>query len=982
MTSGRITGAAALRSHVQGKLAGRTGRTFWKSLDQLARTPEFEAFLEAEFPAAAGLLDGVDRRSFLKAMAASIAVTGLAGCSLSGDEEALPYVKSAEFTVPGNPRWYATAVTLGGYAQPVLGKTLAGRPVKLEANPDHPLAVKGTDAFTQAALLGLYDPGRLQAPRRSGQPVGWDAADAAFLHRAGELDRRRGAGFRLLTGAITSPTMLRQIDALMRRWPMARWHVLEPLADSGREDAAALAFGRKLTGHLRLDRAAAVVSLGDDFLGSGPFQAVHAARWADRRRGRRQGEDAHLMVAEPTPSLTGIAASERLIASPDDMTDLALALANALGVPGASARQLPEAQAVWVARAAALLRNGGDAGLVTIGASYPAEMQAIGFVITEKLGALNRTIAFTEPVTAAPAGGTGSIAALARAMDGGEVDTLLVIGADPVLTAPADLRFGELLGRVAFRACADLHVTATMAACEWQIPLEHELETWTDARAADGTASIVQPLVRPFYSVRSRHQVLEMLGGGDTTSRDIVKATWKAAWNTDFESRWQQALYRGFVGDSAAAPVAAGLINRSLPQPPARHTGLTAVIQPDESVWDGRFVHNAWLQELPRPVTKITWTNVVRIAPRLAEAQGLRNGDEVRVKAKGGEIAGPVWIVPGQHPGTLVLTLGYGQKGSEDSAGAGLGYDAYALRTGAGPWHLPVVIEPTGRRLAVASTQLHHAMDGYDFVRTVSTAELARGKAIETAENPGLYPATKRRSPSWGMSIDLDLCIGCNACVAACVAENNIPMVGPELIAQGREMHWLRVDHYNEGGSDAPKSYFQPVPCMHCEQAPCEMGCPVNASVHSTDGLNVQVYNRCIGTRTCSSYCPYKVRHFNWFDYTGDDPEELRAVRNPDVTVRTRGVMEKCTYCVQRISAARIEADRTGRGIADGEVKTACQQACPTQAIVFGDVTAPDSAVSARKADPRNYSLLKEANTRPRTTYLARIEDDVPGGDD
>jgi molybdopterin-containing oxidoreductase family iron-sulfur binding subunit len=973
MSGERVISAAALREQVRRSLAGKQGRTFWKSLDQLAGTPAFQAFLEAEFPAAAPFLGDVDRRSFLKAMAASIAMTGLAGCSLSGDPEALPYVNSPEFTVPGNPRWYATAVTLGGYAQPVLGKTHAGRPVKLEANPDHPAGGQGTDAFTQAALLGLYDPDRLQAPRRSGKPVSWDLVDAAFSRRAAVLDRRQGAGFRLLTGAVTSPTMIRQIGALMRRWPKARWHVLEPLAEN--MDAAVLAFGKPLSRRLRPDRAAAVVSFGDDFLGPGPFQTVNAARWAERRRAQRGGS-AYLMVAEPTPTLTGIAASDRLIASPYDMADLVLALANALEIPGAAQRPLSDAHRAWVTRAASVLRKSGGAGLVTVGDSYPAALQAAGFVINEALDALGETVEFTEPIIAAPPD-RDSMATLAQAIGDGEVDTLLAIDADPVLTASANLKFGELLRRVPFRACAGLHVTATMAACEWQIPLEHELETWTDARAMDGTASIVQPLVRPFYAVRSRHRVLDMLAAGGAEGRDIVKATWRAAWGADFDARWREALYRGFVKDSAAATVVPALGSRPVPQPPARHAGLTAVIQPDESAWDGRFVHNAWLQELPRPVTKVTWTNVVRIAPRLAEEHGLRNGDEVRVKAGGGDIVGPAWIVPGQAAGTVILTLGYGQAGPDR-----IGYDAYRLRTQAGPWHVPAVVEPTGRRIPVASTQLHQAMDGYDFVRTVTMAELAEGRPIEPEGNPSLYPSAKPRSPSWGMSIDLDLCIGCNACVAACVAENNIPMVGPELIAQGREMHWLRVDHYNEGDPDDPKSYFQPVPCMHCEQAPCEMGCPVNASVHSSDGLNVQVYNRCIGTRTCSSYCPYKVRHFNWFNYTGDDPEELRAVRNPDVTVRTRGVMEKCTYCVQRISAARIAADRTGRAIEDGEIRTACQQACPTQAIVFGDVTAPDSAVSRRKADPRNYSLLKEANTRPRTTYLARIEDDVPPGGD
>jgi molybdopterin-containing oxidoreductase family iron-sulfur binding subunit len=450
-----------------------------------------------------------------------------------------------------------------------------------------------------------------------------------------------------------------------------------------------------------------------------------------------------------------------------------------------------------------------------------------------------------------------------------------------------------------------------------------------------------------------------------------VQDTWRQAWGADFDTRWRDALYRGFVPDSAAPFVTPTIVNRVTVVPPqSAAPGLTLAIRPDPTLWDGRFATNAWLQELPKPITKVTWGNVIAIGPALAEAKGWANGDRLQLTLGRRAIEGAAWIVPGQQADTVLLTCGHGRD-LESGAGKS-GYNAFALMTPRQLWHHSgITLEATGETETVATTQPFHAMDGYDFVRRVAAPDAAVAKRRQPAS---FYPERKPDSPAWGMSIDLDLCIGCNACVTACDAENNVPMVGKELVAHGRSMHWLRIDHYSEGGSADPKFAFQPVPCMHCEQAPCEMGCPVNATVHSSDGLNLQVYNRCIGTRTCSAYCPYKVRRFNWFDFTGNDPEPIRAMRNPDVTVRQRGVMEKCTYCVQRIREARIAADIENRDVRDGEVVTACQQACPTKAIVFGNILDPAAVVAQRKANARDYALLEEVNTRPRTTYLARIE--------
>jgi molybdopterin-containing oxidoreductase family iron-sulfur binding subunit len=558
---------------------------------------------------------------------------------------------------------------------------------------------------------------------------------------------------------------------------------------------------------------------------------------------------------------------------------------------------------------------------------------------------------------------------------------LLILDANPLYAAPSELGFAAALKKVRLGVHAGLHLDETGSACAWHVPVEHDLETWSDARAVDGTASLIQPLVRPVYAVRSRQAVLETVQGRlNADPRELVAATWRQAWGEGFDARWSDSLRKGLVDGSAAAEVAAAPVAEAPAAPAAPTDALELVFRPDPCLWDGRFANNPWLQELPKPLNTVTWDNVLAIGPALAREMGLANGDLVKAISGGRSIEAPVWITPGQARRTATAFLGYGRR-LAGQVGDGHGYDAFALRTAAAPAVAPVTLARTGRKLTLAAAQLNQGLQGYDFVREV-TLEQARGPKPAAAARPSLYPDKVYDSPSWGMSVDTDLCIGCNACVTACDAENNIAMVGKDQVAQGRVMHWLRIDHYFEGDPETPTDIFQPVPCMHCEQAPCEAGCPVNATVHSPDGLNVQVYNRCIGTRTCSSYCPYKVRHFNWFDLTSNDPPERQAQRNPNVTVRGRGVRETCSYCIQRITDARIQAEIEHRPIRDGEVKTACQQTCPTDAIVFGDVTDPKSMVSRRKAGARDYTLLEEANTRPRTTYLARIAPAGRGGDE
>ena len=571
-----------------------------------------------------------------------------------------------------------------------------------------------------------------------------------------------------------------------------------------------------------------------------------------------------------------------------------------------------------------------------------------------------------------------SFDALVADMAAGAVQTVVIVDANPVYASFVDSDFAALMRRVPVRLHAGLFHDETAAEADWHLPLSHPLESWSDARAVDGTATVIQPTISPLYDTRSIHEVIALLlAEPPADGRSIVARTWAtalAAGEADpraQEERWREILRAGFVAGSAppvlalaptAKPPAAGAVTA-----PA-DGGIEVIFRPDPTVWDGRFANCTWLQELPKPLTKLTWNNVAAVSPALAAERAIANGDLITVEDGGNRLEAPAWILPGQADRTVTLFLGYGRSRA-GRVGDGLGYNAYLLRRSDAPWRIAgAAVAPTGKHVALATTQTHGTAEGHDIVRLVPPADARAAIAGETDRGvPSLYPAAEPGGYAWAMAIDLDLCIGCNACVLACQAENNVPPVGKQQVALGREMHWLRIDRYYAGSADNPATHFMPVPCMHCEKAPCEMGCPVNATVHGNGGINEMIYNRCIGTRTCSSYCPYKVRRFNWLDFTRTAPPSIQAQRNPDVTVRDRGVMEKCTYCIQRIG--------------DGEVVTACQAACPTSAIMFGDSAEATSRVSGWRGSPRNYALLAHLGTRPRTTYLARIADAGKAGE-
>jgi molybdopterin-containing oxidoreductase family iron-sulfur binding subunit len=944
----------------------------WSGIEELADDPAFQAWVDVEYPAAAAFAPTA-RREFLKLMGASFALAGLTGCEKSPFVAALPYVNQPQNETTGVPRYYATAVTFDGYAQPVVATTYSGRPTKLDGNPDHPVTQGRSDIFMQAAVLALYDPDRAQEPTRHGEPVTWNEVAAALLDLREGWTSRQGEGLRVLVGPTTSPTLLRQLETLLKQFPQARLHAHEAVGDAARRSMTAVAYGQTLDMHYLPEQCDVIISFDDDWLGPGPDQVRNARAWSAARRRVTDQPGIQLHAAESIPSATGAVASSRFAADASRMPMLAQALANGLGVAGASEPALTPAERKWIGSVARACRKSGERALVTSGPFGTAATARWAARINAALKSAGNALRFTAP--AAEMADAGTLTDLVADMRAGKVESLVTVDANPAYTAPGSLGFAQALQQVRVSLHLGLQRDETGDLCEWQLPITHPLESWSDARAVDGTATIIQPVIIPFYDVRTIHQIVAMLlGQVDPAADRPVRETWQATFGADFDGRWRQSLHDGFVNDSAAPPREAEANSQEMPSE-AVGGGLDVVFRPDPSIWDGQFANVGWLQELPKPLTTLTWGNIISISPALANRIGVTNGDHVEATIRDRSVTGPAWIAPGQADNTVALYLGYGRKRA-GRVGNGLGYDAYDIRPADQPWLTEGSLRRVGGTETLAVTQLHHRMDGFDFVREVS---LESPTLPKPESQPSIYPEKAPGKTAWGMVIDLDSCIGCNACVMACTAENNVPVVGKAQVEVGREMHWLRIARYYTGEVEAPRSYFQPVPCMHCEDAPCEMGCPVHATTHSPEGVNQMVYNRCIGTRTCSSYCPYKVRRFNFLDYRSPSDSPEQAVHNPEVTLRSRGVMEKCTYCTQRIEAAHVAADKQNRPLRDGDVVTACQSACPTKAIVFGNISDPNSEVARLRRDGRHYALLEELGTRPRTTYLARWNDAPKG---
>jgi molybdopterin-containing oxidoreductase family iron-sulfur binding subunit len=1004
----------------------------------------------------------------------------LSGCVIQPPEKIVPYVKQPEEEVPGKGLYFATAFSLGGIATPLLARSNEGRPTKLEGNPDHPNNRNGdpndkgssaTDILSQASILTLYDPDRSQTPMYRGETRPWTqfiAEIRGLIQKEGDgLKARKGAGLRFLTETITSPSLAAQIKSVLTDFPEAKWHQYEPANRDNARAGAMLAFGQPVNTIYDFSKADRILSLGSDFLACQPGSLRYARDYAAKRRiTGDKAEMSRLYVVESTPTTTGANSDHRFSVKPSDLPVTAESFsAEILPHPQPTNEGRPD----WITVIARDLQQFEGASIIIPGDEQSPKVHVLAHAMNAALGNIGKTVFYTDPLEANSVDQTQSLRELVNDIDAGKVETLIIIGGNPAYNTPVDLRLDlNRLNKVKLRAHLNLYNNETSEICHWHIPATHYLESWGDARSYDGTVTIVQPLIAPLYEGRTAHELLALFSENyDQKPYDIVRGYWQenagrmpanrpqdasapragvppavstgsgsdrvgpvSTLPADFESWWRKCLHDGFIPNSAsqtksltpqpdfkAMETAAKAVAASEAQPQSPNS-YTLLFRTDPTIYDGRFANNGWLQELPKPLTKLTWDNVALVSAATAKKLGVspqnyersKKGrealvDTIKLTLRDQTISKnlPVWIMPGQPDDVITIHLGYGRTRA-GRVGSGTivdpdsklpqgGFNAYEIRYADQPWAaVGASASKTPEQYELATTQVHFSMEGRDLLREGPLEEYLkerdhlreeREKQQKELHDLSLYKDYDYKDQgngyAWGMSIDLNSCVGCNACTIACQSENNIPIVGKEQVIRSREMHWIRVDTYFKGDASKPGGpFFQPVPCMHCENAPCEPVCPVHATVHSSEGLNDMVYNRCVGTKYCSNNCPYKVRRFNFFLYQDWETPTYQLMRNPDVSVRSRGVMEKCTYCVQRIQSAKIQSELEGRQVHDGEIVTACQSVCPTEAIVFGNINDPNSKVSKLKAMDRDYSLLGELNTRPRTTYLSALRNPNP----
>jgi len=1062
---------------IREKILALEGKEYWRSLEEHADTPEFRKMIAEEYPHEIEEWDdGLSRRNFVKVMGASLALAGLSGCVVQPTEKIVPYVKAPEGMLPGKANFFATAMTVGGVSTGLLAKAYEGRPVKIEGNPDHPGSRGATDVLAQASILTMYDPDRSQEVTFRGGPKTWESFMPQLRSAIDENRVDGGAGVRFFTETVTSPTLIDQLTRIKTELPNSKWVQYEPINADNAMSGAKMAFGSPVQTIYKFDKAERVLSLDADIFSG--FNVGYIKDYAAARLFSNEKKDINrLYCIETTISITGAKSDHRLAVKPSQMPEVVKAIAAAVGVAGANSTYTENP--AWIAALAKDLVAFKGRSLVVAGENQSPVVHALAHAINGALGNVGQTVMYAEPLS--PGSDKPQIDQLRELIadiDGGRIRMLVILSGNPVYNTPVDLRLTpERMSRIPLRVHVGLYADETAEYCHWHVPEKHFLEGWSDGRAYDGTASIVQPLIDPLYDSKSVHEVVQLFlkENFDKTDHDIVKEYWQkqnmglssaqavpaknqanvatAAANTNtannqapkvsptaantansqapgmapsgsaapspapgknFEDNWRKAVHDGLIANTATQPKSVTANPGFLAQPaavPAAVGNLEVSIRRDPCVYDGRFANNGWLQELPNPLNKVTWSNVALVSPATAKRLGINQAgrdereiagapqgttfintkggnlfsDLVTLKYQGAEIPQPVpmWITPGQPDDVITVFMGYGRSRA-GKVGSGLGYNVFDVRRSDALDFGGGEIAARNEQTTIASTQTHFNMEGRDLLRVWDLEAFEQDPTIGHQHDEyekSMYPveehhAIYEKNHKWGMTIDINQCVGCNACVLACQSENNIAVVGKEQVERHRMMHWLRVDAYYGGDDlnnpDGP--HFQPVPCQQCEQAPCEVVCPVHATVHSAEGLNDMTYNRCVGTRYCSNNCPYKVRRFNFLLYQDWTTPQYKLMRNPEVTIRSRGVMEKCTYCTQRIAAARIEAEKDRRPIRDGEVMTACQSVCPTDAIIFGDIHDPNARVAKTKTDHRNYMLLNELNTQPRTTYLAGLK--------
>jgi molybdopterin-containing oxidoreductase family iron-sulfur binding subunit len=973
-------------AEVREKLSEARGPQYWRTLDELAQTPEFAEMLHREFPKhASEWTDNSSRRDFMKIMGASLALAGLSACTKQPLEPIVPYVRQPRNMVLGKPLFYATAMPLGAYGTGLLVESHEGRPTKIEGNPQHPSSLGGTDVFTQASVLTLYDPDRSQMNVHVGEQRTWPQVMESLRKEIKDKKAKGGEGLRVLSGATSSPAFVAQMQDLLKTYPQAKWYQWEAVNRDNVYAGAQMAFGQPVETVYDLSKAKVVLSLDGDFLSSG-FPGFHryTRDFSRRRRPELKEEMLRFYAVESATTNTAAKADHRLHVRASEVEGFARALATALGAAQAGG-EFTAAQKQLAAALVKDLQANRGAAVVVVGDAQTPATHALAHAMNASLGAVGKTVSYGDPVD--PFAATAKVEQLRQLtaeMRGGKVDMLVVLNTNPVYDAPPDMDFLTALNMVPLRVHLGLYQDETAKYCHWHVNGTHYLEQWGDTRTFDGTVSFVQPLIAPLYGGHGESELIEFLTNeNEATSYELTQRYWQGQHGADFKNWWERSLHDGFVAGSAFTPKVVSA-KAALPPAGAATTGLEIIFRRDATIYDGRFANNGWLQETPKPMTQVCWDNPVLMSVATAKKLNLKSEDEVELALNGRKVKGAIWLTPGHPDDAVTVSLGYGRQ-KAGRVGSGIGFSAYELRNSDAMWFAGGLgLRATGQHFGLASPQGHQSMEGRAIVRAATLEEFIKtpGFAHEMVEAPAagltLYAPYEYKDHKWGMAIDLNSCVGCKTCTVACQAENNIAVVGKDQVKRGRHMNWLRIDNYHEGPPENPNTYFQPVPCMQCENAPCELVCPVTATVHSSEGLNDMVYNRCVGTRYCSNNCPYKVRRFNFLLYSDFDTPQLKFQRNPEVTVRSRGVMEKCTYCIQRITHARIDAEEQNRKVRDGEVMTACQQACPAEAIVFGDLNDAGSRVAKLKASQRNYGLLEELNTRPRTTYLAAVRNPNP----
>jgi len=1050
-----------------------TGRRYWRSLDELADTPEFKEWLHREFPQGASELeDGQNRRQFLKIMSASFALAGLglAGAGCRRPEEKLePFGQQPADYIYGEPQYFATAMPTRTGAVPLVVKSYEGRPIKIEGNALYPGSNGGTDRYAQASILDLYDPDRAKRFTHDGEAVSREEALSFLDNLSKKFAANSGEGLAFLAESSTSPSRARLQKIITQKFPKSQWFTYDAIDSGIHQRAAAQAFGQPVKPVFHFDKAKVILSLDCDFLGSEDDAHNHIRKFA---AGRKPGRGmSRLYAVESLFTLTGANADHRLRLA----ASLIGAIASAVSaqISGSSGSLPSGVDAKWVAECAKDLIAAGKNALVVAGQRQPIEVHLLAHAINSALGAIGNTVALVSSETA-----NSSVETFANWLKTADSHAnLILIGGNPTFNFPAEIYKSRPRTKTSLRDIVSFgyYEDETSGDANWHFPAAHYLESWGDATTSDGTLVPIQPLIQPLFGGLTDLEFLARLAGETQTNPcEIVQATFGSSRD------WKKFLFNGFLVGSSTTPAdvqidRAAVVRATFsienthvsipkggwPEDRLAVGNLEVIFYRDAKVDDGRYANNGWMQELPDPITKMTWDNAVLVSRKTAHELNVQNGDLVEITLKGRKVTGPIWVQPGMADYSLGLALGYGREKAGRVGGIGsntVGFNAYKIFSGK-YIETGATIRKTGETYTLACTQNHWSMEGRPAVREANLEEFSKNPKfageMHGTEPPivqSLYPnpldeAAKKALHQWGLVVDLTACVGCSTCVVACQSENNIPIVGKDQVQRGREMHWMRIDRYYT--ADPKKEKFadafvtneqeqfsewiddvqavnQPVMCQMCESAPCENVCPVAATVHNKEGLNTMAYNRCIGTRYCSNNCPYKVRHFNFLDFNKrpltelkgpyystplthktdgkwdiltwwkhpeqsgmreeDEWDLIKLSKNPDVTVRMRGVMEKCTYCTQRIEQAKIAQKVKAGGSGDVRLseaagttpKTACQQACPAGAIVFGDISDPASSVSKWKTQPQNYTLLGDLLTKPRTSYLARIRNPNP----